>query len=64
MGKAVLLANLFRFLRRFDTAPLIRPILFKTVVYTFVVFVVRRVEKIVEYWFGGGTLVGHVIDIG
>ena len=38
VGKAVLLANLLPFLRRFDTAPLIQPILFKTVVYTAVVF--------------------------
>jgi hypothetical protein len=58
VGKAVLLANLFPFLRRFDTAPLIRPILFKTVVYTFIVFLVRCLEKIVEYWFGGGTVSG------
>jgi hypothetical protein len=54
VGKAVLLANLLPFLRRFDAAPLIRPILFKTVVYAAVVFLVRVLEKIVEYWFGGG----------
>ena len=58
VGKAVLLANLLPFLRRFDTAPLIQPILFKTVVYTAVVFLVRILEKIVEYWFGGGTIAG------
>lgn len=58
VGKAVLVANLLPFLRRFDTAPLIRPILFKTVVYAAVVFLVRIVEKIVEYWFGGGTIAG------
>src|SRR5262249_40282103 len=33
VGKAVLVANVLPFLRRFDTAPLIQPILFKTVVY-------------------------------
>ena len=32
VGKAVLLANMLPFLRRFDRAPLIRPILFKTIV--------------------------------
>jgi hypothetical protein len=58
VGKAVLLANLLPFLRRFDTAPLIRPILFKTLVYTAVVFLVRVLEKIVEYWIGGGTIAG------
>src|SRR6478672_12940777 len=33
VGKAVLVANLTPFLRRFDTAPMIRPVLFKTIVY-------------------------------
>ena len=32
VGKAVLVANHMALLRRYDTAPLIRPILFKTVV--------------------------------
>jgi hypothetical protein len=58
VGKAVLLANVLPFVRRFDTAPLIRPILFKTVIYTVVVFLVWVLEKIVEYWFGGGTIGG------
>ena len=58
VGKAVLLANMLPFLRRFDTAPLIRPILFKTLVYAAVVFLVRILEKILEYWFGGGTIAG------
>jgi len=56
VGKAVLLANVLPFLRRFDSAPLIQPILFKTVVYTIVVFLVRFLEKIVEYFVGGGTV--------
>jgi hypothetical protein len=58
VGKAVLLANALPFLRRFDQAPLIRPILFKTGVYFAVVFVVRFLEKIIEYWFSGGTVSG------
>jgi hypothetical protein len=56
VGKAVLLANLLPALRRFDTGPMIRPILLKTVVYTVIVLLVRCLEKIVEYWFGGGTI--------
>jgi hypothetical protein len=55
VGKAVLLANLLPGLHRFDKGPLIRPILFKSILYTFVVFLVRCLEKIVDYWFGGGT---------
>ncbi|SDR60779.1 hypothetical protein SAMN05444161_7817 [Rhizobiales bacterium GAS191] len=56
VGKAVLLANAMPFLRRFDRAPLIQPILFKTLIYFAVVFVVRVLEKIIEYGFSGGTL--------
>jgi hypothetical protein len=56
VGKAVLVANVTPFLRRFDTAPLIRPVLFKTIVYWAVVFLVRFLEKLVEYLFAGGTL--------
>ena len=40
------------YLRRFDTAPMIQPILFKTVVYWTVVFMVRFLEKLVEYHSG------------
>jgi hypothetical protein len=56
VGKAVLIANALPFLRRFDRAPLIQPILFKTLIYFAVVLAVRFLEKIVEYRFGGGTL--------
>jgi hypothetical protein len=58
VGKAVLVANALPFLRRFDKAPLIWPILFKTVVYWAVVFVVRFLEQLVEYWLGDGTMGG------
>jgi hypothetical protein len=58
VGKSVLVANALPFLRRFDGAPLIRPILFKTFVYFVIVFLVRLLEKIIEYLVGGGTLAG------
>ena len=58
VGKAVLLANALPFLRRFDRAPLYQPILFKAVLYFVVVFLVRVLEKIVEYLIDGGTLGG------
>src|SRR5271167_3569759 len=58
VGKAVLVANALPFLRRFDAAPMIRPILFKTVVYWAVVFVARFLEGIIEYAIGGGTISG------
>jgi hypothetical protein len=58
VGKSVLLADALPFFRRFDTAPMIQSILFKTIVYWSVVFLVRFLEKLVEYWFGGGTISG------
>jgi hypothetical protein len=56
VGKSVLLANALPFLSRFDTAPMIQPVLFKTIVYWAVVFLVRFLEKLIEYLFAGGTL--------
>ena len=58
VGKSVLVANAMQFLRRFDMAPKILPVLFKTTAYWAVVFLVRFVEKLVEYLFAGGTLNG------
>jgi hypothetical protein len=58
VGKSVLVANAMPFLRRFDTAPMIQTVLFKTMVYWAVVFLVRFLEKLVEYFFAGGTLRG------
>lgn len=45
VGKAVLLANKIRLIERFRGAPLIQPILYKTVFYTLIVFVVRLLER-------------------
>jgi hypothetical protein len=58
VGKAVLVANHLPFFRRFDTAPIVQPILFKTIIYCLVVLVVRIIEKLVKYWLAGGTLEG------
>ncbi len=58
VGKAVLVANTLPLLRRFDTAPLIWTILFKTIVYWAVVFVARFLEGAIEYWIDAGTLRG------
>jgi hypothetical protein len=49
VGKAVLIANAMRAIRRFDSAPLIRPILFKTLFYWAAVFIVRLIERWIEY---------------
>jgi hypothetical protein len=63
VGKSVLLANALPLLRRFDEAPLIAPILFKTLVYFTVVLIVRFIEEVVEYWIGGGSLDGTLLHL-
>ena len=49
VAKALLVANAMPAIRRYDRAPLIRPILFKTVFYWMAVFIVRLLEHWIEY---------------
>jgi hypothetical protein len=49
VGKAVLVANNLSLIRRYDRAPLIRPILFKTGVYWVAVFFARVLERFVHF---------------
>jgi hypothetical protein len=49
VGKAVLVANKIPLLRRYDRAPLIQPILFKTAFYWVVVFFARLLERFVRF---------------
>ena len=58
VGKAVLVADKLPFIRRFDHAPLIQPIVFRTVVYSAVVSVARLLEALVHYLIAGGRLGG------
>lgn len=58
VGKTVLVADAMPFLRRFDKAPLAQPILFKTIVYTLLVFVARLLEALIHYMLADGTLGG------
>jgi hypothetical protein len=53
VGKAVLVANHMRLLRRYDRAPLIQPILFKTAFYWVVVFFARLLERFVHFLIEG-----------
>jgi hypothetical protein len=55
VGKSVLIANAISSLRRFDTSPMIQPILLKTIIYSTVVFLVRLMEKLIEYFLAGGS---------
>jgi hypothetical protein len=49
VGKAVLVANAMPYVRRYDRAPLIQPILFKTAFYWVVVFLARLLERFVHF---------------
>jgi hypothetical protein len=60
VGKAVLVADVMPFLRRFDTAPLIRPILFKAVVYWLFVLAARLIEAVMRYLIEMGGIGGFL----
>jgi hypothetical protein len=49
VGKAVLVANAMPLLRRYDRAPLIQPILYKTAFYWVIVFFARLLERFVHF---------------
>ncbi len=49
VGKAVLVANAMPYVRRYDRAPLIRPILFKMVFYSVIVFLARLLERFFHF---------------
>ena len=56
VGKAVLVVDNLRFMHRFDGAPLIQPILFKSAIYWACVFVFRLVEFLFHFLRDGGAL--------
>jgi hypothetical protein len=58
VGKAVLVADALPIIRRFDAAPMIKTVLFKTVFYWAVVFIARLLEGIIEYWIDTGSFGG------
>jgi len=64
VGKAVLVANKMSLLRRYDRAPLIQPILYKTAFYWVVVFFVRLLERFVHFTLEGnppGDFISYLI---
>jgi len=65
VGKSVLVANAMALLRRYDRAPLIQPILFKTTIYWAVVFVARLLEHWIRFTFVEhhplGTFLPHMV---
>jgi len=61
VGKSVLVANAMPLVRWYDRAPLIQPILFKTVVYWAVVFVARLLEHFVRFSLIEGNPIGSFL---
>ncbi|HEX9523304.1 MAG TPA: hypothetical protein VF949_10060 [Reyranella sp.] len=49
VGKSVLVANEIRLIDRFRGAPLIQPILYKTIFYTLIVMIVRILERFIHF---------------
>jgi hypothetical protein len=49
VGKAVISANAMPFIKLFDRAPLIQPILFKTTIYWIATVITRLVERFVRF---------------
>jgi hypothetical protein len=56
VGKAVLVTDNLPFMRRFNGAPLIQPILFKSAIYWLCVFMVRLAEGLLHFLAAGGVL--------
>jgi hypothetical protein len=65
VGKAVLVTDHMPFMRRFEGAPLIQPILFKAAIYWAVTFAVRLVDAYVHFMADGGAsgaFLQHLVD--
>ena len=56
VGKAVLVTDNLPFMRRFDGAPMIQPILFKSAIYWLCVLIVRLAEEFVHFAASGGAI--------
>lgn len=56
IGKAVLVTDNLRLMRRFDGAPMIQPILLKSAIYCLCVLIVRIAERLVHFLAGGGAI--------
>jgi hypothetical protein len=56
VGKAVLVTDNLSFMSRFDGAPMIQPILFKSAIYWLCVLIVRLTEELVHFVAAGGAI--------
>ena len=65
VGKAVLVTDNLPFMRRFEGAPMIQPILFKSSIYWLCVVIVRLAEEFVYFVADGGAITDfgkHLVD--
>jgi hypothetical protein len=56
VGKAVLVTDNLPFMHRFDGAPMIQPILFKSAIYWLCILIVRLAERLVYFLVAGGAI--------
>src|SRR6516225_6303335 len=56
VGKAVLITDNLRFMRCFEGAPMIQPILFKSAIYWLCVLIVRLADELVHFLANSGAL--------
>jgi hypothetical protein len=56
VGKAVLVTDNVAFIRRFDGAPMIQPILFKSAIYWLCVLVARLIEQLIHFLANSGAM--------
>ena len=61
VAKALLIANAMPVIRRFDRAPLMRPILFKTAFYWVAVAIVHLPEEWIRYRLSGHYVLGGFV---
>lgn len=65
VGKVVLVGETIRLMRRYENAPLVRSIIFKTLFYTVLVFIARLLEAGIPFLIDGGTVAGfydHLVN--
>ena len=65
VGKAVVVTDNLPFMRRFEGAPMIQPILFKSSIYWLCVVIVRLAEEFVQFVAAGGAVADfrdHLVD--
>lgn len=56
VAKVVLIADKLPIMRRVTGPPAIRPVLYRTALYTVLVFIVQMLEFVIEGWIEGGSL--------